>query len=104
MYYADVLKLCGWEESELGQEKARLDEAFSILGLGPAELKHAEGWIKDNYDTELLGIRKGFLSIMTTPKSAGIFGSPRVPAKAVPKNCSSHTATGAPMSQPSRGT
>ncbi len=59
MYYTDLLKLCGWEESEIEQEKARLDEAFSILGVGPGEVNHAESWIKENYDLELLGIRKG---------------------------------------------
>lgn len=58
MYYNDVLKLCGWEEGEIGQEKARLDEAFSILGLGPEDMNHAEDWIREGYDIELMGVRK----------------------------------------------
>jgi len=58
MYYTDLLKLCGWEEDRIALEKPRLDEAFVILGLGPEEMKTAEGRVRDGYDIDLMGVRK----------------------------------------------
>ena len=58
MYYADLLKLCGWEEDQMAREKPRLDEAFRILDLGPGEMKIAEGRVAEGYDIDLMGVRK----------------------------------------------
>ena len=58
MYYADLLKLCGWEEEQMAREKPRLDEAFRILGLGPDEMKIAEDRVKEGYDIDLMGVRR----------------------------------------------
>jgi benzoyl-CoA reductase/2-hydroxyglutaryl-CoA dehydratase subunit BcrC/BadD/HgdB len=58
MYYASLLKLCGWEETKIAREKPRLDEAFRILNLGPEEMKVAEARLTESYDIALMGIRK----------------------------------------------
>ncbi len=58
MYYSDVLKLCGFDDSDIQQEQPRIDETFRILGLGPEDMKHAEDWIRESYDIELAGVRK----------------------------------------------
>ncbi len=58
VYYADFLKLVGYEESEIQKEKPRLDEAFRILGLGPEDMKYGQAKVAERYDVELLGIRK----------------------------------------------
>jgi benzoyl-CoA reductase/2-hydroxyglutaryl-CoA dehydratase subunit BcrC/BadD/HgdB len=58
MYYADLLRLCGWAEEQMAREQPRLDEAFRILGLGTDEMKVAEGRIKEGYDIDSLGVRK----------------------------------------------
>jgi hypothetical protein len=58
MYYADLLKLCGWERDQIKREASRLDEAFGILGLGPEEMKTADGRVRDGYDIDLMGVRK----------------------------------------------
>lgn len=58
MYYTSILRLCGWEESQIRREKPRLDEAFRILGLEPGDMKRAEARVKEHYDIELMGVRK----------------------------------------------
>ena len=58
VYYAELLKLCGWEEEQVAREKPRLDEAFRILGLGPEEMKTAEERVRAGYDIDLMGVRK----------------------------------------------
>ncbi len=46
------------------------------------------------------GINRGFLNIITRPKSTGILGNPNPRARGVPNNRSSTTAVKAPESQP----
>lgn len=58
MYYSSLLKLCGWGDERIAREKARLDEAFRILDLGPEEMKAAEARVLEGYDVELMGVRK----------------------------------------------
>lgn len=58
LYYADVLNLCGWEQSEIVQEKSRVEEAFQILNIGPEDMPHTEVWIRESFNTELMGVRK----------------------------------------------
>ena len=58
MYYVDLLKLCGWDESKIAREKPRLEEAFRLLDLGPEEMKLAEDRVIKGYDIDLMGVRK----------------------------------------------
>jgi benzoyl-CoA reductase/2-hydroxyglutaryl-CoA dehydratase subunit BcrC/BadD/HgdB len=57
-WFDTVLKLCGWEPGEIESERKRLDEAFATIGFGPRDMEFAEGFIRENYDIELTGIRK----------------------------------------------
>ena len=58
MYYSNLLKLCGWEEEQIAQEKPRLDEAFGILDLEPEGMERALERVTEGYDIDLLGVRK----------------------------------------------
>ena len=57
-YYDELLKLCGFEEEEIGQERPRIEEIFRRLELGSADMKSAESWVRQNHDVELVGVRK----------------------------------------------
>jgi hypothetical protein len=57
-YYHDLLKLCGFEDSEIDKERPRIEQAFQKLELGPEDMKQAERWVRQNHDIELLGVRK----------------------------------------------
>ena len=57
-YYDELLKLCGFEEDEIKKEKPRIDRVFQRLELGPEDMKTAEGWVRQNHDIELLGVRR----------------------------------------------
>ena len=57
-YYDELLKLCGFEVEEINQERARLEKVFQKLELGPADMKTAEVWVKENHDVDLMGVRK----------------------------------------------
>lgn len=56
--YDELLKLCGFEAEEIERERARLDKAFRILDLGPADMKQAENRVRYYFDIELEGVRK----------------------------------------------
>ncbi|MBU4010757.1 MAG: 2-hydroxyacyl-CoA dehydratase family protein, partial [Proteobacteria bacterium] len=53
-----LLKLCEFDEAELLSQKERIERAFQILELGPADMEIAEARIKKYFDTGLLGVRK----------------------------------------------
>ena len=57
-YYDELLKLCGFEDSEINKEKPRIDRVFQRLELGPEDMKRADEWVRQNHDVELLGVRK----------------------------------------------
>ncbi len=57
-YYDELLKVCGFEDEEINRERPRLEKAFQRLELGPADMKTAETWVKENHEVELLGVRK----------------------------------------------
>lgn len=57
-YYDTLLRLCGFEEDEIREEKPRIDKAFHKLELGPEDMKTAEDWVTQNHDVGLLGVRK----------------------------------------------
>ncbi len=57
-YYDELLRLCGFEDEEIIEEKPRIDSAFARLELGPEDIKTAEQWVRQNHDIELRGVRK----------------------------------------------
>jgi hypothetical protein len=57
-YYNELLKLCGFEDDEVKKEKPRIDQAFHKLELGPEDMRTAERWVRQNHDTELVGVKK----------------------------------------------
>lgn len=57
-YYHELLKLCAFDEAEIISQKKRIERAFQILGLGPADMEKAEARIRENFDIALLGVRK----------------------------------------------
>ena len=57
-YYDELLKLCGFEDGEINQERPRIERAFQKLELGPEDMKTADSWVRQNHDVELMGVRK----------------------------------------------
>jgi len=57
-YYDNLLKLCGFEDEEIKQERPRIEEVFRRLEMGPADMERAEKWTRQNHDVELVGVRK----------------------------------------------
>jgi len=57
-YYNKLLTLCGFDESEMLNQKQRIEKAFKILELGPADMEKAVSRVQDNFDIELSGMRK----------------------------------------------
>ncbi len=57
-YYDELLKLCGFEDNEIENERPRIEKTFQKIGLDAEDMKRAEGWVRQNHDVELLGVRK----------------------------------------------
>jgi benzoyl-CoA reductase/2-hydroxyglutaryl-CoA dehydratase subunit BcrC/BadD/HgdB len=57
-YYSNLLKLCGFGGEEINKEESRIEKAFKKLSLGPEDIVEAETWVKQNHDTDLVGVRK----------------------------------------------
>jgi benzoyl-CoA reductase/2-hydroxyglutaryl-CoA dehydratase subunit BcrC/BadD/HgdB len=57
-YYDGLLKLCGFEEGEINEDRARIEKVFQRLELKPEDMKNAEVWVRQNHDVELMGVRK----------------------------------------------
>jgi benzoyl-CoA reductase/2-hydroxyglutaryl-CoA dehydratase subunit BcrC/BadD/HgdB len=57
-YYDELLRLCGFENEEINGDRARIEEVFLRLDLGPEDIKAAESWVKQNHDVELMGVRR----------------------------------------------
>ena len=57
-YYDELLKLCGFTDKDIGEEKSRLDKVFQRLELGVGDMETAGRWVRENHDIELLGVRK----------------------------------------------
>jgi len=78
----------------------------SLFNTGP----HSRGTMMigkiyiSNKNAKVPGIRRGFLRIVTAPKSAGILGNPKSSVSGSPTKRSSRTATRMPQNQASRGT
>jgi hypothetical protein len=57
-YYDGILKLCGFEDEEIEQERSRIEKSFERLGIGPEDMEPAEDWVRQNHDVTLTGVRK----------------------------------------------
>jgi len=57
-YYDEMLHLCGFEDEEIRRESSRIERAFQKLGLEPEDMEKAKGWVKENHEVELLGVRR----------------------------------------------
>ena len=57
-YYDELLKLCGFEDNEINEERLRIEKAFERLGIGPEDMDTADQWVRHNHDVTLRGVRK----------------------------------------------
>jgi hypothetical protein len=57
-YYDDLLRLCGFEDKEIEEERPRIEKTFDRLGIGPADMETANSWVRQNHDVTLTGVRK----------------------------------------------
>jgi hypothetical protein len=57
-YYDDLLKLCGFEDEEIEEERPRIEKTFERLEIGPDDMQHANSWVRQNHDVTLTGVRK----------------------------------------------
>ena len=58
MQYDRFLKLCGFSDDDIKQEKPRIDKAFEKAEIGPEDISRGEERIKKYFDIELPSIRK----------------------------------------------
>ncbi|MBN1629855.1 MAG: 2-hydroxyacyl-CoA dehydratase [Thermoleophilia bacterium] len=56
-YYDELLKLCGFEERNIEEERPRAEKAFERLGIGPEDMETADSWVRQNHDVTLKGVR-----------------------------------------------
>ena len=57
-YYDELLRICGFEDQEIDQERFRMEKAFQRLELGSEDFKTAERFVRENHEVELTGMRK----------------------------------------------
>jgi hypothetical protein len=57
-YYDDLLKLCGFEDEEIEEERHRIEKTFERLGIGPEDMETADQWVRQNHDVTLTGVKK----------------------------------------------
>jgi hypothetical protein len=57
-YYEELLHLCGFEDSEIKDEKPRIERALKKLELGPEDMDRAVVWVRKNHEVELFGMRR----------------------------------------------
>jgi benzoyl-CoA reductase/2-hydroxyglutaryl-CoA dehydratase subunit BcrC/BadD/HgdB len=56
--YTRLLKICGFEPSEIESQLPRIERAFAILEIKPEDLAQAEKRVHRFFDINLLGMRK----------------------------------------------
>jgi len=44
-YYDGLLRLCGFEDEDIEEERPRLEASFERLGIGPEDVETAESWV-----------------------------------------------------------
>ncbi len=54
----ELLKLCGFEPSEIEAELPRIEKAFKKLGITAADIDRGKQRLTKYYDVELKGVRK----------------------------------------------
>jgi hypothetical protein len=54
----ELLRLCGFEESEAVSEKHRIQKAFLKIGFGSDDIKVAVDFVSRNHPVEFIGVRK----------------------------------------------
>jgi benzoyl-CoA reductase/2-hydroxyglutaryl-CoA dehydratase subunit BcrC/BadD/HgdB len=57
--HEEFFKLCGFEPEEIDKESPRIDKAFDRAEISAEDIKRAESRIKEYFDIELVGVRKG---------------------------------------------
>ena len=57
-YYDELLKLCGFEDKEIEEERPRIEKTLARLGIGPEDMEIADNWVRQNHDVTLEGVRK----------------------------------------------
>ena len=58
MDYSELFRLCGFEDEETERQRPRIDRAFAAFGIDEADVRRAEGRIREQYDVELEGVRR----------------------------------------------
>ncbi len=56
--YDGLLKLCGFEDEEIENERPRIESSFEKLGIVAEDMERANSWVKQNHDVSLEGVRK----------------------------------------------
>jgi hypothetical protein len=58
VYYDELLNLCAFDESEIATQRPRIEKTFNKLDLGPQDMERAVARIRENFDIELMGMRR----------------------------------------------
>ncbi|MCP4603296.1 MAG: 2-hydroxyacyl-CoA dehydratase [Proteobacteria bacterium] len=58
MYDNLLTSLCGYTAEEIERDRARIDKAFDVLGIGPEDISRAENRITTYFDVELSSVRR----------------------------------------------
>lgn len=56
--YQALLRLCAFEEDEIVSQRHRIEKVFKKLGLGPADMEKAVTRVRENFEIDLMGVRK----------------------------------------------
>jgi uncharacterized protein Smg (DUF494 family) len=54
-YYDRIFRLCGFDESEINKERARIEKALQRIDFKPEDVDTAENWLKQNHDLNITG-------------------------------------------------
>lgn len=57
--YDELLHLCAFSEQDIKRQRERIDAAFQKLKLDSHDMEKAVARVKENFDIELQGVRKG---------------------------------------------
>ncbi|MBN1547708.1 MAG: 2-hydroxyacyl-CoA dehydratase [Syntrophaceae bacterium] len=57
-YYDELLRICAFDESEIDGQRERIERTFKRLNLGPQDMERAVARVRQNFDIELMGVRK----------------------------------------------
>jgi len=57
-FYDELYTLCGYEASEIQDQRPRIEETLRKLELGLEDVERAVNSVRKNFDVELMGVRK----------------------------------------------